>query len=384
MRNRIGVPFLSCLLAAAVFLAWTHAESSLQAQPPKGKDAAKPGDKAGAKPGEKPGEKPGSKADMKDRDDTREPINCDTGDGVKLVGDLYPAGKAKDARSPTVILLHAVGPNHSGASRRDFGKFPERLAAEGFNVVTFDFRGHGDSKIVDPARYFTVYPYTGKGRPTAKIDAKEFRDPRQYALMVNDLIAIKVWLNKMNNDRRLSSTNVALVGVEQGAAVGMLWLVNEFRDPNRPKEFSETRIGPPRKFEGEDVAAVVWISMNGMLGNIRLDVISCESWLTLLRERSVNTYAIFGETDVASKTFWDRALKWIKPERDKDLYKLTGTKRIKNTKLTGTKLLDNETFGVQKNIIDYLEDALMKSGRQWQMHNGNTTATIANLRTIGL
>ncbi|SEH19304.1 Pimeloyl-ACP methyl ester carboxylesterase [Sphingopyxis sp. YR583] len=56
-------------------------------------------------------------------------------DGVRLVADC-----GGDADAPAVILLHG-----GGQTRHSWSRAVDRLLAEGFHVVNFDARGHGES-----------------------------------------------------------------------------------------------------------------------------------------------------------------------------------------------------------------------------------------------
>lgn len=56
-------------------------------------------------------------------------------DGVRLVAD-----RGGDAGAPAVILLHG-----GGQTRHSWSRAVDRLLAEGFQVVNFDARGHGES-----------------------------------------------------------------------------------------------------------------------------------------------------------------------------------------------------------------------------------------------
>jgi uncharacterized protein len=61
-------------------------------------------------------------------------IELRTGDGARLAGTLRSGG-------PTAVVLAHM----SGRSEEDWAPVAEQLSAEGFTVVTFDFRGHGRS-----------------------------------------------------------------------------------------------------------------------------------------------------------------------------------------------------------------------------------------------
>lgn len=61
-------------------------------------------------------------------------------DGDVVRGALYtPPGKAA-RRAPLVLMIHGLS-----SSRVEFYDFPEKVAAGGFAVLCFSYRGHGDS-----------------------------------------------------------------------------------------------------------------------------------------------------------------------------------------------------------------------------------------------
>lgn len=310
-----------------------------------------------------------------------EPVRCMTADGVELVGDFYPPPESVGKRAPTVILLHAVGPNRETASRKDFGDLPKRLHKEGFAVLTFDFRGYGESKAVDPQKYARAHNLSIGTTAPRKLDSRNFKSPRDLAYLVNDLVAIKIHLNRLNNEGTCSSHNVALVGIEQGAMVGLMWLFNENVDFNRSKG-SGNRFGTPEKYEGEDIAGVVWISLNGRLGTQAQDRFA-SAWLAKIRDCRTATLVFFGQNDKDSVAFWKTAAKIIKPDRDKELYESTDLKRLKNTNLTGHKLLDSAAFDVEKDILAFLKNVLVKPQKLWIEHKGaSRDPSFVDLRNI--
>lgn len=66
-----------------------------------------------------------------------EEITFSSTDGIKTNGFFIPASKAK----ATVIVLHGYGTNKS-----DILSFAEMLYHHNYNVLVFDFRGHGQTK----------------------------------------------------------------------------------------------------------------------------------------------------------------------------------------------------------------------------------------------
>lgn len=60
-----------------------------------------------------------------------------TKDGVRLVGDYYPAGAENVS---AVLLLHMMP-----ATKKSWADFAEKLNEAGINALAIDLRGHGDS-----------------------------------------------------------------------------------------------------------------------------------------------------------------------------------------------------------------------------------------------
>jgi predicted esterase len=368
MTLRSGVYGL--LVCALVGLAW----GTLPAQE-KGDEKKDPPGKMEEKKGED--KKPDDKKPMSG---DRETIRCQTADGVELVGDFYKPPENVGKRAPCVILLHAVGPNREAASRKDFGELPKKLQQGGFAVVTFDFRGYGESRTVDPQKYARAHRLAVGSAVSRKIDSKNFRTVQEFANLANDLVAIKIHLNKLNNEGLCNAHQVALVGIEQGALVGLMWLYNENVDESRIKDVRAARMGVA-KYEGEDVLGVVWISMNGMLYKNRLDNRAIAKWMTVVRSHTA-TLAFYGQNDRDSKSFWDIFVKVVKPDREKDSYETTDVKRLKNTNLTGQKLLDSAAFDVEKDLLAFLK-LVLKSNKPWETHKGAShDPTMVDLRVI--
>lgn len=70
-------------------------------------------------------------------------------DGVYLNVRLWIPEKVKTPKeTPIVVLLHM-----RGRSQRDWFPFAKFLCDKGFAVCTFDFRGHGQSRDVNPEVY---------------------------------------------------------------------------------------------------------------------------------------------------------------------------------------------------------------------------------------
>jgi pimeloyl-ACP methyl ester carboxylesterase len=367
---------LSALLAAACALfAIASASSQAVKKDDAKKDEAK---KDEAKKDEPKKDDPG--------DDKKSRLDTTTDDGVRIIGDFYRSPRGRNA--PVVLLLHPIGPGKQTASRKDWDKFPEQLQGKGFNVVTFDFRGHGDSKdIKEPRKYWQVPaagllgPHQPKrnfppAKPPTTIDMRDYGTALELAQMGNDLIAVKKWLHLKNNAQELNSSNLCVVAAEQAATLAVMWIYNECAQQSRARGLG--------KYEGDDISCVVWLSMPPVLANSRVEV-TMEECLKSMKEK-FPTLAIYGEQDNRVKQFWSKALSWIKPKDDKtERFKGTGIIPIKGTSLVGTKLLGNETFGTEDEIIKYISKyEKLKPDNIWREQKLNELPTLFVVSNLGL
>src|SRR5262249_36398942 len=72
-----------------------------------------------------------------------EKVAFQSADGVTLVGSWYAGAKGQD--SPCALLLHDARESRRAAGWEALAR---SLQEKGFAVLTFDFRGHGDSTAV--------------------------------------------------------------------------------------------------------------------------------------------------------------------------------------------------------------------------------------------
>jgi hypothetical protein len=406
-RRTMRFHFLD-VVATAAFLVVTASGTAQQGtQPPaKGATPNKPGS-AAAKPQTTPDKtvpgKTEGKMPAKTAGETKDRLITYTFDGVKIEGTFYPALEDKGRKTPCLILLHAVGTRHLAASRKDFDKLPEKLQKLGYAVVTFDFRGYGESKTVN-TQDFLRYNRIAKTKNPEHIEAKDYQSSMDLLNLVNDLVAVKVWLNKKNNSGDCNSNVVGIVAVEQSAIVATAFVANELTDPNRSKDKKTSSAvfipgvgtvqslptspngnlgaggglgSPAGRMEGEDIACLVCVSSSNRLHEaIPMNVM--EYWMAAIRDRHVPMLALYGANDRDAATFWSKAVTWVKPPREKDRYRNSGAIVIRNTSLAGTKLLLNETLDVNKSLETYFQDTLKKVGeaRIWTEQSTETPSPV--------
>lgn len=197
----------------------------------------------------------------------------DTRDGVYLQVTYWRA-KQPSTTTPIVVLL-----SMKGRTQRDWYPFAHELYEDGFAVLTFDFRGHGESTHIDPAKYKSpeylakekeirelqrktgrrvVIPGTGKLQEPSKprgdtiTFADDFRSAKELGdMMVRDLEDVKRFLLELHNAREFNIQQLGIVGAEMSCNVLLNWMSEyEFQDGGRT---GWTR-------QGGDVAAVVLIT----------------------------------------------------------------------------------------------------------------------------
>jgi pimeloyl-ACP methyl ester carboxylesterase len=192
-----------------------------------------------------------------------ESVRIATVDGVELRGHYHPARRD----SSCVMLLHDLGEErHSGAWRRcaDF------LSDKGCAVLTFDFRGHGQSTWVEKDVFWS--PRFGanraqvRGKPRDDIRCTEF-ERSYWPVLVNDIAAAKSFLDRRNDLGDCNASNVFVIGRGQGATLGAVWLNAEFhRYRLVPSQFVGVAPRLDRQTEGASVLAAIWLALEPKLG----------------------------------------------------------------------------------------------------------------------
>ena len=288
---------------------------------------------------------------------TPERVKFDTFDSVELTGNFYPSTRGNKA--PCAILLHAFGEN----SQKDgWDEVAKELQKKGIAVLTFDFRGHGDSTTVGPgfwtADRVNLTLKTAKNpKSKDKLSYKDFTSSDHYYMMVNDIQAARRFLERKNDSGECNASNMILIGAETGATLGALWTHWAWQVQRvQPALLGQV---PSVDKEGKDVACAVWLSLSPSVGGSTK--VNPSNWMRAPVREKVPMYFIYGEKDVKgaklAKQLHDGVLK---ANTDKSL-KHTGLKAIPETKLTGRELLD-KSFGTAEMIVKYVTKVLDDRG----------------------
>jgi pimeloyl-ACP methyl ester carboxylesterase len=168
-----------------------------------------------------------------------EEIDLVTEDGLQMKATYFPGTKGEE--SIPVILLHGFKGN-----RKDFvqeqGLAPFLQEKLGCAVIVPDLRGHGDSTKIKVGKLIT------------KIDAKTMRQPQIAAMVTEDLRAVKNYLWKKNNEKKLNLCKLTVIGVEEGAALALRYTAYDAVG----YDGGEAKVGPLKL--GKFVKAAVLIS----------------------------------------------------------------------------------------------------------------------------
>jgi pimeloyl-ACP methyl ester carboxylesterase len=284
-----------------------------------------------------------------------ETVRFETADSVELKGTFFPSERGKKA--PCVILLHKLAGN---SQDEGWDSLAQELQAKGFAVLAFDFRGHGSSTTIkNPVRFWSVPTnrqmvrgFVANARqPKDTLGYKDF-SPTYYTTLVNDIAAAKLFLDTRKNDNGdCDSAATILVGAQDGATLGALWMTSEWYRrrvipsglPNVPPKLDPSP-------EGKEVVCAVWLSMTSSLH--RAVSVPAHEWVTFLgRSKKVPMAFFYGDQDNRAENFAKKSIADIRPDKN-NAYTIDHA--VKGTTLAGSKLLSSG-LDAQADIVRYLE-----------------------------
>jgi hypothetical protein len=293
-----------------------------------------------------------------------------TADQVKLRGLYLPS--TKKSEGPCAILLHDLGGN---IKEKGWDSLAAALHKQGFAVLWFDFRGHGQSTSLEDPMVFWANPvnqklamrgYRGNRRDKSLPDTIALKafNAAYLPYLINDIAAAKVFLDNKNDVGECNSSNTVLIGAGQGATLGALWLKAErYRHKANPGGLGVRPTIDP-KSESKDYLAAVWLSISPKLGPIPYNV--ARLFGGPKDEKKIPMAFVYGEKDpgkrfsIAAATFLDPT--WKKAKKGKKAKNLRiGAFTIDDSdKLRGRDLLSS-SIGTVKGIADYL-DGIVEDG----------------------
>src|SRR5262249_7123078 len=197
------------------------------------------------------------------KDDKTEEVTFTTCDFVEIRGTYYKSPKG--GRAPVGLMLHAWGKDRTKA---DWHYLAGKIQEAGAAVLTFDFRGHGGSTNVSltPNQSFWDSATNrnlvkGASPKKNKISIKDFG--RDYVpMLVNDIAAARMFLDQKNDSGECNTSNLIVVGAQEGAALGYVWAAAEWQRMATWQERSLVALPTGGKAAGNDIAACVWLSFD--------------------------------------------------------------------------------------------------------------------------
>lgn len=287
-----------------------------------------------------------------------EKVKFTTVDGVDILGNFY-VGKQKYA---TCILLHNIGET---SRMKGWVTLAEELQKKGYSVLTFDFRGHGQSTEVNPELFWSVPDNRNyvKGAPKkTTIDYKDFKET-YYPNLVNDIAAARAYLDRRNDGGACNTSSTIVIGAEQGATLGALWVNSEWHRFRMVYNPMFMRPLPAKESEGKDIIGAVWLSISPKLGSRTV----APARLVALAGREGQTPMVFlhGDQDPTGAKLAKDCEKAAINIKEKDKYKYTAASPVpKGNKLTGVGLLQ-KGLGTEQSVISWADDVVLAKGREW-------------------
>ena len=327
-----------------------------------------------------------------------EEVSFDTADGVRLKGlfhkgrpvDPAPKAGANDPMvprggptDPVVILLYPPGVGNTMDKPGDWAGLAKTLNDKGYHVFRFDWRGHGKSSDVTDTDLFwrtgLTAPWNQKYIKPAKGKAVKNelrvkddivpRDlPHYLPVYVNDLAAVRMYLDQRNDQGDLNTSSIYLIGSGDAATIGTLWLTAEWHRPAIAPLLGagvQMKVVPTNGIvadppAGQDIAGAVWLSAARSTG---IPAQSMTRWTaqyaTKLREVNPMLF-LYGQGDTAAAAQSDFFYKQVlvaagnKQLGVKELEQ-TFIKPIPGSKLNGAALLGNDAMlGTETRITEYL------------------------------
>jgi len=314
----------------------------------------------------------------------KQDVNFSTSDNVELQGVLYKT--KKPGPQPCIILLHSpTVAGNKGSAHGDWDGLAKTLAGD-FNVLRFDFRGHGKSDLIKSKTDFwgnlvnqKFFPREARKQPQPEslksVDyiQKNNNYHPYLPMLVNDIMAARIFLDAKNDAGDLNTSTIYLIGAGDAASLGFLYLLAEWDRPQVAQpgvnisRLPLSRVdlfnikGRP-EWAGKDIAGAIWLSAEYPEGYMNTTFFQNVVKLKTDLRDSNKMLFLYGADDntrtgkKGSDGFFNKVLV---AEGNRalrvDPIRMTKMIAIPKTKLSGVDLLGKD-IGTEKEIVKYLKD----------------------------
>lgn len=290
---------------------------------------------------------------------TRE-VKIVTCDQVEIHGTFY---QAASARRPCVLLVQTPGRRRDEES---WVRLARELQRKDYAVLTFDFRGQGESTNVIPRVFWyqshnLLLHAVSQARSATTIDATTFPPP-YLPNLVNDIAAARQYLDERNDLGEVNSSQLLIVGAGEGCILATLWLASEsFRQeivtgPGRPR--------PSGTPELSRVWGAVMVGTPGRLGGLPVNLVS---WLQKATAQSTPIAFLYGERNFQESVVAQQLSQLANSTRSGADWRLG--RSVPSAAQSGQDLLDGNEETI-KLILEGLADIqTQRDGQEWQTLN---------------
>jgi alpha/beta superfamily hydrolase len=300
-----------------------------------------------------------------------------TWDKVEIHGTFYPG---RGNKSPCVLMLHPLG----GSSEQDgWADLAKQLQKKELAVLTFDFRGHGESTAVDP-EFWTINQASHSlksyrpGKLRDQISYKDFTSLTHWAALLDDIAAAKLFLDRKNDSGECNSSHVIVIGAEAGASLGAMWIWSEWQRRKVASNVFDVGAAAANRVEGQNIAGAVYLSISPAIGaGTRQYDVPVSSWLKTPVREKVPMYFLYGEKDTRAANFSKHLADGVlRAEKDNKM-KLTGKMPIKDTKLAGRELLGKPSLPTEDLIVKYVATVVeARRTNDWARRDADRTVLV--------
>jgi hypothetical protein len=281
-----------------------------------------------------------------------------TVDGVEISCTWRPGGKDK----ATVMLLHAlaVDKNTKGedSHKKGWDNLAKALADKGHAVLSFDFRGHGDSTTVDPKVFWApLFRNRTFVRPSNNPNQLLFKQipATFYNSLVNDIAAAKAFLDRRNDAGECNSSNLVLIGAETGATLGAIWMNSEWQRWELFPQGVGLQPTAAKTPEGKNIIGCLWLSINTKLGERTVNPVQTLAIASL--KNATPTIFMYSEDQKGDKKIAREFEAAVKPlqAQDASKYEVLAAVPVKGAEQRrGRELLATQALGVENYIFAWL------------------------------